>query len=139
MAQHISKPVEADVRALKEKLETVPQLSRMEARFLQSLVVRHWTVILIDIKRWQVSSTAKEPSTQVDIIKSQSTLTKFEPKMQRIHFEMLLQEYKYTNDKLTTEIDALGRDSSSLGHGWTREALIHLEKLCVKAQGGEKQ
>jgi len=52
---------------------------------------------------------------------------------------MLLQEYKYTNDKLTTEIITLGRDSSSLGHGRTREALVRLEKLSVQAQGGEKR
>ena len=50
-AQHISEPVEADVRALTEKLETAFQLSRTEARFLQSLVVRHRIVILIDIER----------------------------------------------------------------------------------------
>jgi hypothetical protein len=39
---------------------------------------------------------------------------------------MLLEEYKHTNtnEALTAEINALVGDFSSLGHGWTHEALL---------------
>ena len=41
-----------------------------------------------------------------------------ETKVQKIHqLEILLQEFKSTNDQLSIEIDALGGCSSSLGKG----------------------
>jgi mitotic spindle assembly checkpoint protein MAD1 len=44
---------------------------------------------------------------------------------QRIHhLETLLQEHKAANLQLSKEIDALGGDSSTLGSGLTREALL---------------
>lgn len=51
-------------------------------------------------------------------------------KTQRIHqLETLLQEYKSTNDQLSTDIDALGGSSSSLGEGRTRQDLsLEIEK-----------
>ena len=62
-----------------------------------------------------------------------------ETKTQRIHqLETLLQEYKSTNDQLSTEIDALGGSSSSLGEGRTRQELSleiekeRLEKIAVQ-------
>jgi len=62
-----------------------------------------------------------------------------ENKTQRIHqLETLLQEYKFTNDQLSTEMDALGGRSSSLGEGRTREVLSleiekeRLEKMAVQ-------
>ena len=62
-----------------------------------------------------------------------------EAKTQRIHqLETLLQEYKSTNDQLSTEIDALGGNSSSLGEGRSHQELSleikkeHLEKVAVQ-------
>ena len=62
-----------------------------------------------------------------------------ESKTQRIHqLETLLQEYKSTNDQLSTEIDALGGSSSSLGEGRSRQELSleiekeRLEKIAVQ-------
>ena len=62
-----------------------------------------------------------------------------ETKTQRIHqLETLLQEYKSTNDQLSTEIDALGGNSSSLGEGRSRQELSleiekeRLEKVAVQ-------
>lgn len=62
-----------------------------------------------------------------------------EAKTQRIQqLETLLQEYKSTNDQLSTEIDALGGNSSTLGEGRSRQQLSHeiekerLEKLAVQ-------
>lgn len=60
-------------------------------------------------------------------------------KTQRIHqLEIVLQEYKSTNDQLSTEIDALGGSSSSLGEGRSRQDLSleiekeRLEKMAVQ-------
>lgn len=54
-------------------------------------------------------------------------------KIQRIQqLETLLQEYKTTNQLLSKEINDLGGDSTSLGHGQSREALsaeIEKERL----------
>ena len=62
-----------------------------------------------------------------------------EAKTQRIQqLETLLQEYKSTNDQLSTEIDALGGNSSTLGEGRSRQQLSleiekeRLEKLAVQ-------
>lgn len=62
-----------------------------------------------------------------------------ETKTQRIHqLETLLQEYKSTNDQLSTEIDALGGVSSTLGEGRSRQELSleiekeRLEKVAVQ-------
>ena len=62
-----------------------------------------------------------------------------ETKTQRIHqLETLLQEYKSTNDQLSTEIDALGGNSASLGEGRSRQELSleiekeRLEKIAVQ-------
>ena len=53
-----------------------------------------------------------------------------ETKTERIHqLETLLQEYKSTNDQLSTEIDALGGSSSTLGEGRSRQDLsLEIEK-----------
>ena len=53
-----------------------------------------------------------------------------EAKTQRIQqLETLLQEYKSTNDQLSTEIDALGGNSSTLGEGRSRQQLsLEIEK-----------
>lgn len=53
-----------------------------------------------------------------------------ETKTQRIHqLEAILQDYKSTNDQLSTEIDALGGSSSSLGEGRSRQDLsLEIEK-----------
>ena len=62
-----------------------------------------------------------------------------EAKTQRIHqLKTLLQEYKSTNDQLSTKIDALGGNLSSLGKGQSRQELSleiekeHLEKVAVQ-------
>ena len=62
-----------------------------------------------------------------------------EAKTQRIQqLETLLQDYKSTNDQLSTEIDALGGNSSTLGEGRSRQQLSleiekeRLEKLAVQ-------
>ena len=62
-----------------------------------------------------------------------------EAKTQRIQqLETLLQEYKSTNDQLSTEIDALGGNSSTLGEGRSRQQLSleiekeRLEKIAVQ-------
>jgi mitotic spindle assembly checkpoint protein MAD1 len=62
-----------------------------------------------------------------------------ETKAQRIHqLETLLQEYKSTNEQLSTEIDSLGGSSSTLGQGRTRQELSfeiekeRLEKMAVQ-------
>ena len=64
-------------------------------------------------------------------------------KTQRIHqLETLLQEYKSTNDQLSTEIDALGGVSSTLGEGRSRQELSHeiekerMEKIAVQKGKG---
>ena len=66
-----------------------------------------------------------------------------ETKTQRIHqLETLLQEYKSTNDQLSTEIDALGGVSSTLGEGRSRQELSHeiekerMEKIAVQKGKG---
>ena len=66
-----------------------------------------------------------------------------ETKTQRIHqLETLLQEYKTTNDQLSTEIDALGGVSSTLGEGRSRQELSHeiekerMEKIAVQKGKG---
>ena len=66
-----------------------------------------------------------------------------EAKTQRIQqLETLLQEYKSTNDQLSTEIDALGGNSSTLGEGRSRQQLSleiekeRLEKLAVRKGKG---
>jgi mitotic spindle assembly checkpoint protein MAD1 len=66
-----------------------------------------------------------------------------ETKTQRIHqLETLLQEYKSTNDQLSTEIDALGGISSTLGEGRSRQELSHeiekerMEKIAVQKGKG---
>ena len=66
-----------------------------------------------------------------------------ETKTQRIYqLETLLQEYKSTNDQLSTEIDALGGSSSTLGEGRSRQELSleiekeRLEKIAVQKGKG---
>lgn len=49
-----------------------------------------------------------------------------------------MEEYKTTNQQLSQEINALGGDSTSLGHGQSREVLLaeiekdRLEKLNIE-------
>ena len=69
-----------------------------------------------------------------------------ETKTQRIQqLETLLQEYKSTNDQLSSEIDALGGSSSTLGEGKSRHQLSieiekeRLEKLAVQKGTEEKR
>ena len=69
-----------------------------------------------------------------------------ETKTQRIQqLETLLQEYKSTNDQLSSEIDALGGSSSTLGEGRSRHQLSieiekeRLEKLAVQKGTEEKR
>jgi hypothetical protein len=55
---------------------------------------------------------------------SQEGMNVDEAKNERVQeLEALLQEYKSTNFQLTREIDALGGDSVSVGHGPTRQTL----------------
>jgi hypothetical protein len=66
-----------------------------------------------------------------------------ERRQQIQQLEALLQEYKYANEVLTAKNDALGWDSSALGHSRTREALLtEIEEPCrevLSAQHGTPQ
>ncbi|RDB18933.1 Spindle assembly checkpoint component mad1 [Hypsizygus marmoreus] len=96
--------LESDVRALKDKVgrrEDRAVLAEREVGFLQALVA---------------SFTAEEANEEHAVVD--------DAKAQRVHqLESLLQEYKDANLQLTQEIDALGGDAASLGHGRTRQEL----------------
>ncbi|KAF8808803.1 hypothetical protein BYT27DRAFT_7188276 [Phlegmacium glaucopus] len=110
-AQETISSLERNLRTHQDQIvrrETRALLAEREVGFLQALLAS-----------FNAEEAHMDTSTVLD-----------ETKTQRIHhLETLLQEYKSTNDQLSTEIDALGGSSSSLGQGRSRQDLsLEIEK-----------